>query len=139
MGIINGTSATTFEAEANITYEQAIKMVVAALGYNDEALTNGGYPSGYITVAGKLGILDELQFVNTDYATRSNIARIVRNALDVPFYFLTSENGTISRELSSITLYEMHDITFSISNEAETVNNVDLELNFEETEEDSVG
>lgn len=140
IGIINGTSDTTFEPEANITYEQAIKMVVAALGYNDEAIAKGGYPSGYIMVANELGILNGLQFINTNYATRGDIAQIVRNALDVPFYFLANDNGTISREMSSITLYEMHNITFSTPIvEDEIFEDVDSELDFEETEPDSVG
>ena len=142
IGIINGTSKTTFAPESYITYEQAIKMVVAALGYNDEASQKGGYPTGYITVANELGILDGIQFINTNYATRADIARIVRNALDVPFYFLTNDNGTIHRELSSISLYEIHDITFSTPVEDEMFdeeNDIDTGSQLKETETDSVG
>ncbi len=143
VGIINGTSETTFEPEAYITYEQAIKMVVAALGYNDEAAEKGGYPDGYIAIANELGILSGIQFVKTDYATRADIARIVRNALDVPFYFLTNNNGTIYRELSSISLCEIHEITFStpiIEDDLfDDEDNDKSETEYDETEINDVG
>lgn len=142
IGIIDGTSKTTFAPESYITYEQAIKMIVAALGYNDEAAQKGGYPTGYITVANELGILDGIQLINTNYATRADIARIVRNALDIPFYFLTNDNGIIHRELSSISLYEIHDITFSTPIKDEIFDeehDTDAGTQLKETETDSVG
>jgi len=141
IGIINGVSETTFAPESYITYEQAIKMVVAALGYNDEATQKGGYPSGYMTVAKDLGILDGVQIVDENYATRADIARIVRNALDVPFYFLTNDNGTIRREASAISLYEIHDITFSTPIEDEMFDENDTSTETQTIEDDmgSVG
>ncbi len=111
--IINGVTSTTFAPEDNITYEQAIKMIVAALGYNEEAISKGGYPEGYIEVACELGILNDLKVERTRKATRANIAKIVSNAIDIPFYFLINEEGTIYRELSPITLYEIFKIASS--------------------------
>ena len=37
-----------------VTYPQAVKMVISALGYGAEANYRGGYPSGYMVVAQKL-------------------------------------------------------------------------------------
>lgn len=140
IGIINGISESLFDPEANITYEQAIKMVVAALGYNDEAAAKGGFPTGYTAVANELGILDGINFASEDYATRGDIAQIIRKALDAPFYFLTSEDGTVTRELSSMSLYEIHNITISSSvTDDETSDETDTEIQFEENETDSVG
>lgn len=110
VGIISGTTETTFSPSANITYEQAIKMIVAALGYTKEANNSGGYPDGYISVADKLGITDGLEYNQKDYATRWDIALMVRNALDAEYYILWIDNGEIQRELSDVTLYETHNL-----------------------------
>lgn len=107
--IINGVSANYFEPESNITYEQATKMIVAALGYNEEAVKLGGYPSGYITKANELGILDNVYCNMTDYATRGDIATMVYNALNVKYYSIWNENGEVKRMESSKTLFQIHE------------------------------
>ncbi len=108
LGIINGTSATTFSPDANITYEQAIKMIVASLGYTKEADEKGGYPNGFIAVATELGITESIYFNKTAYATRGNIAKLVRNAMNVPYYNLKNQYGNVTREEANYTLYENH-------------------------------
>lgn len=108
--IISGTSETTFEPDSNITYEQAIKMIVASLGYNEEAQQKGGYPNGYITVANELGILNDVYFESVDYAKRGNIAKIIRKALDMPWYYLNRDGINIC-QLSELTLFEIHKIS----------------------------
>ncbi len=108
LGIINGTSATTFSPDANITYEQAIKMIVASLGYTKEAEAKGGYPNGFIAVATELGITESIYFNKTAYATRGNIAKLVRNAMNVPYYNLKNQYGNVIREEANYTLYENH-------------------------------
>ena len=108
LSIINGTTATTFEPGANITYEQAIKMIVVGLGYDTEAKEKGGYPGGYIQVANELGILSGVDFENTDMAARGNIALIIRKALDVPYYnFFIKEDGVVWTKAEG-TLYKYH-------------------------------
>jgi len=117
LGIINGTSPTTFAPDDNITYEQAIKMVVASLGYNEEATQKGGYPEGYIMVADELVLLDNIEYDAKEFATRENIAFIVENALHAPFYFLSESEGTVVREEAVDTLYKIH---FFLVNEVST-------------------
>ncbi len=82
MGIVNGTSATTFAPDATVTYEQAVKMVVAALGYTVEAEAMGGYPTGYLAKAAHLDVLKGVS-VGGDM-TRGNMAILLYNALDKP-------------------------------------------------------
>lgn len=108
LNIIDGIDENTFSPNSNITYEQAIKMIVAALGYSEEANSNGGYPNGYIAVANKLNIINGLAFNQTEYASRGNIALMIRNALDVKYYTLWLENHEIKKSLSNNTLYEIH-------------------------------
>lgn len=113
-GIINGTTETTFEPESNVTYNQAIKMIVAALGYNEEANALGGYPQGYVSVAENLNLLDGISSEPSEqYATRADIAVMTENALHCPFYFLTNENGTVTREISDLTLTDIYELSTS--------------------------
>ncbi len=108
LGIINGISLTAFAPEENITYEQTIKMIVAALGYNTEAIQKGGYPNGYIEIAEELGILYGLNYVNEDYATRANVAKMISAAMNVPFYELTENEGVVSRRYSINSLHKIY-------------------------------
>lgn len=144
VGIINGTSNTTFEPNSNVTYEQAIKMIVAALGYNQEAQECGGYPNGYLTMASNLGITNNISFESKKFATREDIALLMCNALNSKFYYIVFDGENIERMESDITLYELHNnalkINEAMNNEQyeeydENLQNEDLS----EIETDSVG
>ena len=78
-GIMNGVSATEFNLDGYITYEQAIKCMVCVLGYGDIAFT---YPEGYINVALKINILKNLG-TNSDNFTWEKVVQLVVNSFDV--------------------------------------------------------
>lgn len=80
MGIVNGTSDTTFAPDGIVTYEQAVKMVVSALGYTVQAEAIGGYPSGYLAKAAQLDILKGT--LTGGNMTRGNMAILMFNALE---------------------------------------------------------
>ncbi len=83
--IINGMGDGTFAPESPVTYEQAIKMIVVALGYEPMAADRGGYPTGYMVVAQSTGVTKGVSApAQTDAAKRSLIAELIYNALDVP-------------------------------------------------------
>lgn len=86
-GIINGMGDGTFAPENPVTYEQAIKMLVCALGYDAQAQQRGGYPNGYLTLAGSLGLLKNVNdgAIGTP-ANRGLIAKLVDNALTVEIF-----------------------------------------------------
>ena len=85
MGIINGMGDGTFAPSAPVTYEQAIKMIVVALGYEPMAADRGGYPTGYLAAAQAAGLTKGIKApAQTDAAIRSLVAELVYNALDVP-------------------------------------------------------
>lgn len=84
LGIVNGYNATTFGPEDKVTYEQAIKMIVAALGFEPMASQKGGYPTGYMVVANTYGITEDVNAVYNQPAARGIIFQLVYNALDVP-------------------------------------------------------
>jgi len=86
MGIINGFDDGTFKPEENVTYEQAVKMVVCAASekLGSLALSNGGYPAGYLKVAQSYGFLKNItDGSNSAPAKRGTIAKLIDNMLKV--------------------------------------------------------
>lgn len=83
-GIINGMGDGTFAPDAPVTYEQAVKMLVCALGYGDQALKRGGYPDGYLNMAGSLAMLKGISDgVIGQSATRGLIAKLVDTSMNI--------------------------------------------------------
>jgi hypothetical protein len=82
---INGYSDTAFGPEDNVTYAQAIKMLVAALGYTSFATNEGGWPSGYLKYGYSLGLTDGLSGISNDQQlNRGQVAQLIDNALKAP-------------------------------------------------------
>lgn len=82
---INGYSDTAFGPEDNVTYAQAIKMLVAALGYSSYAENEGGWPNGYLKYGYSLGLTDGVTgLANDDAASRAQVAQMIDNALKCP-------------------------------------------------------
>lgn len=78
--IIIGTTATTFEPDAGITYQDALTMVVRALGFGGKTM-DAGYPWKYINKANELGLGEGISDVAyTDVLTRGQTAQILYNA-----------------------------------------------------------
>jgi len=59
-GAINGMGNNMFCPEMSVTNEQAVKILVAAWGYTNDAEKMGGYPNGYMAVAQQLGVTDSV-------------------------------------------------------------------------------
>lgn len=91
MGIIKGFGDGTFGPEAPVTFEQAVKMVVAMLGYESIAIEKGGWPDGYVAQGRDLGLLKNAEMVQTQPAPRKIIAQILYNALEVDL--MEKKNG----------------------------------------------
>lgn len=71
-----------FSPEDNIIYQDAVKILVSALGCGEKAAEKGGYPNGYITVSKDLGIINTT-YVGEEYINRGSVADAVYNALFV--------------------------------------------------------
>lgn len=83
-GIVNGKGNGIFDPEGNVTYAEAVKMLVVALGYEPMAASRGGYPTGYLTVANSTKITANVSSSGTDTAAlRSTVAQLTANALEV--------------------------------------------------------
>lgn len=64
LGIIDGNGKGKFCPSEPIELYAAIKMAVAALGYNDIAWLNGGYPYGYLKIADELDMTENISIEN---------------------------------------------------------------------------
>lgn len=84
MGVIAGDGDGLFRPEDQVKYEEAVKMVVAALGYTPAVADKGGWPTGYLVIASDKGISKGLNNGAGDPATREIVARLVFQALDAP-------------------------------------------------------
>jgi hypothetical protein len=82
LGIVNGYGDGNFGPEDNVTYEQAVKMCVVALGY--EPAAGGNYPVGYLTIAQQRGITTGVRGTSGAPINRGQVAQMAFNALDVP-------------------------------------------------------
>lgn len=81
LGVFNGDGTGNFRPSDNVTYEQVIKMLVCAMGYEPEAQRAGGWPNGYLSVAEDLGITNKMRFSQTAYAPRSAVAIMAYHAI----------------------------------------------------------
>lgn len=104
MGIINGMGDGTFQPESPVLYEQAVKMVVCALGYSNSAEANGGYPYGHMTVAANINVLKNSDGVFGQGANRGTIANLVNNMLSAEQVTSTGEKGQSLKEQSIKTI-----------------------------------
>jgi len=84
MSIINGYGDGNFGPDDQVTYAQAITMIVRALGYTPKAEALGGYPGGYLAVAAEKDITEDVNVVSSLAAKRGDVALMVDNSLQVP-------------------------------------------------------
>lgn len=102
-GYIIGTSKTTFNPTGGITKQDAMAMLVRALGQDNDKM-NEGYPWSYINAAVKLGLdrgLEDVAYEET--LTRAETAIILFNALTSEYLVgRTTANGNVYFESTSI-------------------------------------
>ena len=94
-GIIS--RGTYFRPNDIVSFSEAIKMIVSALGYDKLAQKEGGYPLGYSKLAQILGITDHVVVPGGGYVTRSVMTVLLYNAVNSELFsesFYT-ENGEL--------------------------------------------
>lgn len=105
-GFIAGMSDTEFDPDANVTYVQAQKMLVSAIGYETYAQAQGGWPIGYKTYAASLDITKGISGIkDSTELTRAQVAQMIDNAMDTPLCVIaswkTEWNGTKTPNLET--------------------------------------
>lgn len=98
-GVVSLNDARLYYPDRFVTYEEAVKMAVCALGGETPANTNGGYPTGYLSVAASSKIIDGSQ--SKKFITFSDVCDILVKALEVPLFqennFIVKEGDTSSQ------------------------------------------
>ena len=107
LGIINGFEDGTFRAGEPVTYEQAVKMLVCAAGYEVVAQSeynkaiaanpNASWSAGYIAAANKHGFTKgAVTGKISEPATRGIVALLTGNTIDVP-PLVQNQDGSVGK------------------------------------------
>ena len=109
--IINGGGGGKFSPDDMISYQDAVTMLTKALGYTLYAESMGGYPTGYIMAAKKIGILSNVRTQEVfDYKLAS---KLIYNALftaPVSFTTVTDEGVQATVNYGTDVLLEYLDM-----------------------------
>jgi len=93
LGLFNGVSQTEFAPDDPVYITQALKVAVSMLGYKEMAEVKGGYPTGYLTVARAIDILDGVNMNSDSPALRGNIIILMYNTLFADVMQISGVNG----------------------------------------------
>lgn len=106
-GLVIGDSEGTFRPDDNVTFEEAVTIIVRALGYEPAAQDKGGYPSGYMSIASQKQLLKGIDAVSAQPAKRGDIAQLVFNAMTVNMMEQVGYGSTVSyQEVDKTLLYD---------------------------------
>lgn len=110
-GIIS--PASKFEPDSPLLYEQAIKMVVVAIGYGNVGEYYGGYPSGYLKAANSIKLLKNVG--STDgVMTPADVMELLYNLLTSNVQFTGIVDDTVRYERGSEDyMYSIHGLTMA--------------------------
>lgn len=99
--IISGDGSTCFYPERAITYNEALKILVGALGYDLYAQSEGGYPFGYNAVAMRLGMTKGVEC--GDVLTYEDAMQMFYNCLDIGYMEQQTTTGNEEYYISNIS------------------------------------
>lgn len=86
LGIVNGYGGGKFGPSDNVTYEQAVTMLMRTIGGADLAAKSGGYPDGFLKIANDHGLLEGVNTRKGNALSRGDIAKIIFNCAGFWFY-----------------------------------------------------
>lgn len=101
LGIMTGNGDGAFYPEENVLYNEAIKVMVTALGFEEIAVAKGGYPTGYKSVAVSENVSDGTSASADGSITRGNLAKLIYNTLHsycLDTYGYDGDNALSKRE-----------------------------------------
>lgn len=90
LNLMNGDNNSNFRPDDIITVDEAVKVLVTVTGYENIALSKGGYPIGYMAQAISLGIYRGVTAESREKLVGSNAARLIYNTIRVPVQKMTS-------------------------------------------------
>ena len=96
-----------FRPTNEITYAEAMKIAVTAMGYEDIANAQGGYPTGYFWVANKIGLLDRLSMTEDQVLSKDELMILMENMLNAKVARVVGD-GIMTTYNTEITLMEYY-------------------------------
>lgn len=88
LGIIQGDASAFFYPDSEIKADIAVTILINALNYKLYAEKDGGYPTGYFSVAKDIGLLQSVA-INEDTITKNIAVKLIYNALFVDYVVVT--------------------------------------------------
>ncbi len=89
-------TGTEYDPNNEITLSEAVRIILNCAGYSQLAATQGGYPQGYLAVAGQNSLLDGIGKTGDATLTKTETAQLLYNALLM--YPMVFENNTYGRD-----------------------------------------
>lgn len=103
-GMVIGDDVGTFRPDDNVLFQEAVTIMVRALGYEPQAASNGGYPNGYMVTASSIQLLKGISAAASEPAKRGDVAQLVFNALTINMMEQTGFGTNVSYEVGKKTL-----------------------------------
>jgi hypothetical protein len=103
-GMVIGDDTGTFRPDDPVLFQEAVTIMVRALGYEPKASTSGGYPTGYMVVASDNQMLKGITANANAPATRGDVAQLVFNSLTVNLMEQTGFGSNSNFEIVDKTL-----------------------------------
>lgn len=116
------SEADKFYPTAPITNEQALKIIVCALGVGEIAATRGGYPNGFIKTAMNFGI--KLPGANTSELSYRDAIVLINDVLLAPYveFVGVTRDGEVQNVISDKTvlwnIYKIYEVRGIVSRTA---------------------
>lgn len=90
LGYIGKDGKDKFYPKKEITYTEAVQVLLSMGGYDLFAEEKGGYPTGYMFYASKVGLDSGVEPLKNDFITLGEVVVLLYNATSMPVYEYTS-------------------------------------------------
>lgn len=102
--LVIGDDKGNFRPDTEITYQEAVTILVRALGYEPQAQAKGGFPAGYLVTASDIGLTKGVSGSQTAPISRGDVAKLAFNALTISLMEQTGFGGDVNYEVVDKTL-----------------------------------
>ncbi|MGN0179855.1 MAG: discoidin domain-containing protein [Monoglobaceae bacterium] len=108
LGYIGKDGSDKFYPKKEITYTEAAQIVLSMGGYDFFAEERGGYPTGYLYYASRVGLDSNVKPMKNDYIVLGDVLNLLYNAASMPVYeYMNSgEKTTVSTGKSALEYYQ---------------------------------
>ncbi|MBO5371001.1 MAG: hypothetical protein J6B23_10055 [Clostridia bacterium] len=101
VNLISGDGMGKFNPEKRISFSEAVKIVMSALGYDELAKAYGGYPTGYLKCASDNKVTSGISGQNSSSITWDTALALIANAIDTKMFMQTGFGDNITYDSAS--------------------------------------